>query len=48
MLQGEGFENCFPYAPSLQKAIDVYNSLLGYIEQVAVYGALAIRIQIID
>lgn len=48
MLQVEGFQNCLPNAPSLQKAVDVYNSMFGYREQVTVYGALAIRIQVID
>lgn len=48
MLQAEGVQNCLPNASSLQKAIDVYNSIPGYRNQVAVYGALAIRIQVID
>lgn len=48
MLQVEGFQNCLPNALSLQKAADVYNRMFGYREQVSIYGALAIRIQVID
>lgn len=48
MLQAEGFQNCLPHAPSLQKASDIFNSMFGYREQVAIYGAIAIRIEVID
>ena len=47
MLHGEGFQNCLPNASSLRKAIDVYNNIPRYRHQVAVYGAIAIRIEVI-
>lgn len=48
MLQVEGFRNCFPTACSLERAVNIYNGIPKYSHQVPIYGAVAIRIQVIE